>query len=48
MKRFPGIWWMAVAKIRKCPMCGRVVTGMQACHDPCPDCGARQDRSDGP
>ena len=48
MKRLPGIWWVATGKIKKCPVCGRVLTDVQACHDPCPDCGALPDRSDGP
>ena len=40
MKRLPGIWWMAVAKIKRCPTCGRVMIGTRACRDPCPGFGA--------
>ena len=48
MKRFPGVWWMAAGKRKECPMCGHTMIDIQACHDPCPNCGIRLDCSDGP
>ena len=48
MKRFPGVWWMSASKRKECPMCGHAMIDIQACHDLCPNCGARLDCSDGP
>ena len=44
----PGVWWMPAGKRKECPMCGHTMIDIQACHDLCPNCGARLDCSDGP
>ena len=48
MKRFPSVWWMSAGKRKECPMCGHAMIDIQACHDLCPNCGARLDCFDGP
>ena len=39
---------MAAGKRKECPMCGHTMIDIKACHDLCPNCGARLDCSDGP
>ena len=48
MRRIPGVWRMLAGKRKECPMCGHTMIDIRACHDPCPGCGARPDRSGGP
>ena len=39
---------MATGKKKECPTCGHTMIGIRACHDLCPNYGARLGCSGGP